>query len=494
MGPDTRGWGSGSGETASSVTPTIRSYRWVRMNTVLHAGLPERTPAGNRLRPLSRPGRGACRGGKGRSPVTATRSGLLSSTRAALARALRDDVCNQCHMQPSFAVSGVRRFGRADFSYVPGEPLSDYLVQIDPVIQDQPRNERFEINHHSYRVEQSKCFQASEGQMSCMNCHDPHRTVDSAERAAHYRAACAQCHTTESYGAAHAAAIPAVTGDDCVSCHMQQRRTQDVVHVAVTDHLIRRSPVDETVLLAKLTESRPRVVGLELAEPQTVDVDERNLYRAVAAVRTTSGADKGAVERLELLLGQLEPDYVEPYLDLAMGYLKQRQFAEAEGTVRKILERKPGHAQAREWLGLSLLGQQRLDDAQAIFEQLLKEDSDRPEANFNYSLLLIGKDDYAAAVTRLEHAVTARHNMAPAWYYLGYAHGKLGQLDKSFASYRKVLQIEPAHTRAYVGIAQTLVAQGNTPEAIRYLEHGLRSASQIAPIAKELDRIRARAN
>jgi Flp pilus assembly protein TadD len=275
---------------------------------------------------------------------------------------------------------------------------------------------------------------------------------------------------------------------------MQQRRAQDVVHVEVTDHLIRRSPVDDGVLLAKLSESRPQVVALELAEPDTVEANEQNLYRAVAAVRSTSGTNKGAVERLELLLTQLEPSHVEPYLDLAMGYLKQRRFADAETTVRNILETRPKHSQAREWLGLSLLGQQRFDDAQSVYDALLAEEPGRPEASFNYGLLLIGKDDYGAAVNRLEQAVTARHNMAPAWYYLGYAHDKLGQLNEAFVSYRKALQIEPAHGRAYVGIARTLVAQGNTQEAIRYLEHGLKSATQIAEIAKELDRIRAGAN
>lgn len=424
--------------------------------------------------------------------ITKIRSSIVNPSR--LAPELRDDVCNQCHMQPSFAVDGVRRFGRGDFSYEVGEPLSDYLVQIDPVIQDQPRSERFEINHHSYRLEQSKCFQASVGLMSCTSCHDPHRTVSVAERAEHYRAACAKCHTSESYAAVHAAATPPVTGDNCVSCHMQERRTQDVVHASATDHLIRRTPADDGVLLAKLNESRPHVVEIELAEPDKLAPNEQNLYRAVAAVRSTSGADKGTVERLELLLTQVEPKHVEPYLDLVMGYLKQRRFADAETAVRKILTERPKHSQAQEWLGLSLLAQQRFDDAQKVYDDLLAEDPGRPEANFNYGLLLIGKDDYSAAVTRLEEAVTARHNMAPAWYYLGYAHGKLGRLNESFASYRKVLQIEPSHARAYVGIAQTLVAQGNTQEAIRYLEHGLKSASQIAGIAEELDRIRAGAN
>ena len=154
----------------------------------------------------------------------------------------RDDVCYQCHMQPSVALFGVRRFGRGDYSFQPGELLSDYRVEMDPVDASQPRTERFEINHHPYRLEQSRCFQESAGALSCVTCHDPHREVPQTKRVEHYRAVCEKCHEPESYAGVHAMANPSVESVDCVSCHMPQRRPQDVVHVAVTDHLIRRSP------------------------------------------------------------------------------------------------------------------------------------------------------------------------------------------------------------------------------------------------------------
>ena len=117
----------------------------------------------------------------------------------------------------------------------------------------------------------------------------------------------------------------------------------------------------------------------------------------------------------------------------------------------------------------------------------MQQDPNRPEANYNLGLLLIGKDQYAEAVTRFETAVKARSNMAPAWYYLGYANGKLNRLNEAFVSYRRTLQIEPSHARAYVGVGQILIQQGNRDEAIRYYRHGLKVASQLAPIAKALD-------
>src|ERR1051325_7860711 len=84
----------------------------------------------------------------------------------------RNDVCYECHMQPSVTIPGLRRFGRDIYSYRPGQPLHDYLARVDDVDGEIPRPERFEINHHPYRLEQSRCFRES-GTLSCLTCHDP---------------------------------------------------------------------------------------------------------------------------------------------------------------------------------------------------------------------------------------------------------------------------------------------------------------------------------
>ena len=406
---------------------------------------------------------------------------------ARLAPTLRNDVCYQCHLQPSAALSGVRRFGRNDYSYRPGEPLADYLVQMDPVDEGKDRDQRFEINHHPYRLEQSQCFQKSEGALACATCHDPHRIVPADERAAHYRTACQTCHQPESYTAAHTAANPPVERNDCTTCHMPKQRTQDVVHAVMTDHLIRRQPGGDD-LLAPLTESRPKITDVELLWPESVPKEnEQFVYRAIGVLRAADGSHAAATQRLELLLSSGEIKHVDPYLDLARGQLKQRKFEAAAATAKTILDRDPGNLQAREWLGLALLADRKLDEAHEQLRQVLQQDPNRPEANYNLGLLLIWKDQYAEAVTHFETAVKARSNMALAWYYLGYANGKLNRLNEAFVSYRRTLQIEPAHTRAYVGVGQVLIQQGNRDEAIRYYRHGLKVASQLAPIAKALD-------
>jgi hypothetical protein len=113
---------------------------------------------------------------------------------ARLSPQLRDDVCNQCHLQPSRVVAGMRQFERSVYSYRPGQPLSEYLFDLDVVEESRDKSDRFEINHHAYRLQQSRCFLESDEKLSCVTCHDPHHTVTRADRVKHYAAACAKCH------------------------------------------------------------------------------------------------------------------------------------------------------------------------------------------------------------------------------------------------------------------------------------------------------------
>src|SRR6185436_12013393 len=61
--------------------------------------------------------------------VREVRSTILNPIR--FTRPLRNDVCYECHMQPTVAISGMRRFGRDIYSFRPGQPLADYMARLD---------------------------------------------------------------------------------------------------------------------------------------------------------------------------------------------------------------------------------------------------------------------------------------------------------------------------------------------------------------------------
>lgn len=366
-----------------------------------------------------------------------------------LPSAQRDEVCMACHLQPTVAIPGLRRFGKGDFSFRAGEPLAAHFVQVDVEEEGRPIAERFEINHHPYRLRQSRCWTASAGALTCLTCHDPHQRVPERRRAEHYRAACLTCH--QDLPKTHTAG-----SDDCVTCHMPKRRTQDVVRVVMTDHWIRRQPGGPE-LLAPLAESEPVLTGIRLLDSRAPQGALGEVYRAAAVVRMAATAE--AVAYLEKSLAAARPAEIEPWLDLAQGQIRRGRFADAERTLLDVLARRPEHPQALEWLALARAGQRKPDEAIEILKRLLALPSaaPRPEAEYNLGRLLTTRGLADEAVLHLEKALTARPNLVAAWYHLGRLRADSGRMDEALACWRRALEIDPTHRDSYVALQE---AQG----------------------------------
>ncbi|HEY6136681.1 MAG TPA: tetratricopeptide repeat protein [Thermoanaerobaculia bacterium] len=334
----------------------------------------------------------------------------------------RNDVCYECHMQPSVAIPGLRRFGRDIYSYRPGQPLHDYLARVDIVDGEIPRPERFEINHHPYRLEQSRCFRES-GTLSCLTCHDPHRKTSNVSPV------CLQCHAE-----AHRAS------ENCATCHMPKRRTQDVVHVVMTDHRIGVYR-DLPKLLSPREERDPVIDDIEVDDP---------LYRAVAGVRAGSTS---AARQLETLLADTPSKEVEPYLDLAAAQLRQKRYDAVEATARLILARAPDHPLALEWLGLARANLGARDEGIELLRKAAALDPQRVETLYNLGLQLAARGSRDEAIAVFARAVAGRPNFVLAWFHLGNARAAKGDRDGAVAAWRRALDIDPRFARAAAALS-----------------------------------------
>ena len=359
-----------------------------------------------------------CHGPGAKHVETRTRDTIINPAR--LSTRLRNDICYECHMQPTVIIAGMRKFGRDIYSFRPGQPLDEYAHRIDIDEAGMPRAERFEINHHPYRLEQSRCFIESEGRLSCLTCHDPHQKITDA---AHYRKACMSCH-----------ANPHRVNEDCTSCLMPKRRPQDVVHTVMTDHFIRRTPGGPE-LLAPREEREPAITRVESPDA---------LYDAVALVRATGGANANAVRRLEQLLRERKPAEIEPYLDLASALLRQRRWKELDETATLILVRDAKQELALEWRALARASLTR--DVETAIREL--SSLTRPEAAFNAGVLLAGRGRTEEAIQLYERALAARPNLAAAWFRLGEARRECGDEFGALVAFRRTVAIEPTHARA----------------------------------------------
>ena len=325
----------------------------------------------------------------------------------------RREVCLQCHLETAgrSMPEAIRRYDRGPFSYRPGEPLGDFQVYFEA------SGEAFTVNSAGRGMLRSKCFQASGEKLSCTTCHDPHGIeVRSAT------AACTSCHAK----AHHAES-------DCVGCHMPQRRTDDAVHVVMTDHQIRRSaPAGD--LLAPKAERHGRYSGkVQLAGPIGRNAE---LYLAVAA----AAADPSTAPRLETLLRSANPNEPEFYFELATAYRRLGRHADAIRWYERaaldprsaiasselhepaeavaMLQRAAQTPDVLNALANAYGSANRFDDALRALRQALKLDPESPTTHLNLGVCYQALGDAARARAAYREALRLQPDLERARRYL----------------------------------------------------------------------------
>jgi hypothetical protein len=195
---------------------------------------------------------------------------------ARLSAALRDSICEQCHLAGRVRMTLP---GRSLSDFRPGaSPLSDFIevfVGGDSGVR---------VNGHAEALASSRCKAASGDRLWCGTCHTLH-----ANAAADYNAKCLRCHA--------AAQCPrtAARGSDCISCHMPKSRAADGGHTVWTDHSIpwqsrARSAAAASDIRPYYNRTLPRAVadrnlGLAYAELGERTRDVRLLTRAWSLLR-----------------------------------------------------------------------------------------------------------------------------------------------------------------------------------------------------------------
>jgi predicted CXXCH cytochrome family protein len=394
---------------------------------------------------------------------------------ARLTRERQRDVCYQCHLLPAVSVQGARRFGRDVYSFRPGQNLSDYEIPLDITNGTGKDDDRFEISQHAARLEKSRCFLESFGKLSCVSCHDPHRAIPAADRAAHFRQVCLGCHRTISAGGPDHAG-PERDSSDCVACHMPPRRTHDVVHVVMTDHRISGRP-GGAELLAPRAEADPPFDGVRFFDPSSAPKGwEGELFRILPLLRSGLTRDLALVTRLRQTMASLEQPPIESLLDLANAEATQREWSHVEATCRLILQREPAHPLALAWLGLARGATGDRKGAVAFLRRAVSGAPDRAGLHFNLAEALTADGDDEGAAAELESALSLRPTLAAAWLTLARLHARHRRYSAAADAYRRTLALEPADTQAYLDLARTLRALGDEPGARRLLQHALTAA------------------
>ncbi|HWE48337.1 MAG TPA: tetratricopeptide repeat protein [Bryobacteraceae bacterium] len=424
---------------------------------------------------------------------------------ARLQPARQAEVCLQCHLETTSSPlpNSMVRYERGPFSYQAGEPLADFKLFFDRA--PDKNEDRFEIAGSAYRLGMSECALKSNGKLTCTTCHNPHDLKKGEEGVAHYTAVCRECHAADFN--ALVAAKKHTASNDCTGCHMPKRRTDDVVHVVMTDHYIqRRKPTRD--LLAEMPERvekyRSEVIRYRPSEPAHQD-DE--LYIAAAQVLESSNLHPG-IERLSEAIGKLRPDRAEPYLELADALRTDGKCEQAlpvydearkrdpkslaaiqrmalcvkapVDLLRGALTLEPDDAAIWTQLGLAYLAERKTPDAIAALQKAVEIDPELPEAWNNLGGIWMQTGEPAKAENALRKAIKAQPNYAEAHNNLGGLLSYNGHFDEAKYHFEAALRYKPDYNFARFNYGIALARVNRSGEAEAQFEAILKSDPKAA--------------
>ena len=462
-------------------------------------------PAGIDCQRCHGPGRDHVRIASAGSSREAIRKSILNPARLSSQRQI--ELCFQCHLESTSRrlPYSLRLFGRSFFSYRPGQPLENYILYFDHAAGT-GYDDKLEIAHAAYRLLKSSCFLKSNGTLTCTTCHNPHQAAQGEQAIQRYLSACQSCHAS-----AHK------LSENCLTCHMPRRRTDDVVHVVMTDHYIQRlqpprdllAPVSETHDTAE-TAYKGEVVLLY--PPRLPATAQSELYLATAQV--IDGANLAAgIPRLRKAIETHKPPQAEFYFELANAYSKTNQNSKAipyyEEALRrnprlpaaqlnyaaalsdigrsvKVLEGARQDAATVNALGSAYLKMDRPDQALTTLRHALSIDSDLPEVYVNLGTAFSRKGNQTAAIDALRSAIRLSPGLAAAHSNLASLLDAQGDFSQAQYHFRKAISSDPGQAVAHYNYGRALAQQKMFEQAEREWKAALELDSRMAEAATSL--------
>jgi len=401
------------------------------------------------------------------------RAAMLNPSRLSPDRQL--EICAQCHLETTSAPlpGSIVRYERGPFSYRPGEPLDGFMLHFDHA-PGSGHEGKFEIVGSVYRLQQSQCFRKSNGALTCTTCHDPHNTLRGETAARHYASVCRQCHRA-ALDQAIAAGQHTQSGD-CTGCHMPKRRTEDVVHVAMTDHLIQRRKPSGDLLAARSeipADAHPYrgpVLRYDLASPAPRPEDQ--LYLAIAQVSEQSNLS-GGIPQLETAIREFRPPNAEYDLQMGDALSSAGRFADAVAPYNEAVKRDPKSPAAYERLALALSQTGNVSGAEAALNRAL-ELAPNPARWVLLGEVLAQEGKLNGAVEACETAAKLDPQMPDAFSIAGAIRFEAGNGEEAERALRRAILLHPNHAPAHNNLGNLLAESKRFDEAQFHFETALR--------------------
>jgi tetratricopeptide (TPR) repeat protein len=149
--------------------------------------------------------------------------------------------CERCHgpggnhlaaIKAGFPDRAIVNAGTASSSAITVQCADCHVVGSTPAINAAPDDPMF-VRSPGLTLTFSRCYTESNGELSCLTCHDPHR--DDEEPVSFYEKRCLTCHSQNNAAQTACRVNPST---NCLNCHMPKIAVL-VLHSSLTDHFIR---------------------------------------------------------------------------------------------------------------------------------------------------------------------------------------------------------------------------------------------------------------
>ena len=393
----------------------------------------------------------------------------------------------QCHLETTSGriPAAVQRFNRGPFSYVPGEPIEDFVLTFDHA-PGTGHEGKFEAVSSVYRLRQSRCFVESAGKLICQTCHNPHRAPRGEEANRYYSAICRECHSTRQ-GTIDAldsliASQKHTNEANCVTCHMPKRRAEDTPRMIMTDHLIQRRPPQGN-LVAALPEPAPeeyRGAVVPYYPAPLPPTGENALYLAVAQVGLGNNLEAG-LPQLAREIEKQKPREAEFYIVLGDAYRAAGKKREAVTAYEQAVRLRPASVRFLRALGSALHEAGNFTRSAEIFKRAIQITPSDPETWYRYGLLDDSSGRTTEAVEKIQRAIALDPSLPEKSRKLAGLLAKTGQQDRAQAAVRDALRTDPSDEDAWDLSGRLHSEKGEIDEAAFDFERAIRLRPGSAP-------------
>ena len=149
---------------------------------------------------------------------------------------------------------------------------------------------------------------------------------------------------------------------------------------------------------------------------------------------------------MELTINQL--------LKKGINFLNKVNFKKAENCFRIILKSQPQHFEAYYFLGIILNELNKLDEAEANYQNAIKFKPDFAEAYYNLAVTLVKSKKLEEGIKNYQNAIKFKPDFAIAHNNLGNVLIKLERLNEAEVSYQNAIKFKPDFAEAYYNLGK----------------------------------------